>query len=138
MTQGDGTAAIFAGDPSVFTLSVHCAAQSFPEPGHTSDLDLALPAGTGDEAYMQVSSCRAFLGTRSVTQSSLIMKPLSLTSALAPEWVLAVIRLLVTRRCINQPQQQQNSNGVPKDNRNDWNSARSNQHGLVVSPKSET
>ncbi len=28
--QGDGTAAIFAGDPSVYTLSLHCGAQPFP------------------------------------------------------------------------------------------------------------
>ena len=53
MSQGDGTAAIFGAEPSVFTFSVHCAAQSFPEPLHASDLDIALPAGTGDEAYMQ-------------------------------------------------------------------------------------
>lgn len=28
--QGDGTAAIFAEDPSVYTLSLHCGAQPFP------------------------------------------------------------------------------------------------------------
>lgn len=50
--QGDGTAAIFAGDPSVFTCSVHCAAQSFPHTLHASDLDVALPAGTGDAEYL--------------------------------------------------------------------------------------
>lgn len=52
--QGDGTASIFAGDPSVFTFSVHCAAQGFPSLEHASDLDVALPAGTGDEEYMEV------------------------------------------------------------------------------------
>ncbi len=80
MAQGDGTAAIFAGDPSVFTLSVHCAAQSFPEPGNTSDLDVALPAGTGDEAYMQVPSCR-FRPRDMHTYVGLMMKPLSMISA---------------------------------------------------------
>lgn len=52
--QGDGTAAIFAGDPSVFTLSMHCIAQTFPHQLQQSDLDVALPAGTGDEQYMAV------------------------------------------------------------------------------------
>ncbi|KAL4428051.1 hypothetical protein ABPG75_002140 [Micractinium tetrahymenae] len=51
--QGDGTAAIFRGDPSVFTLSLHCAAQPFPHSLERSDLDVALPAGTTDEQYMQ-------------------------------------------------------------------------------------
>jgi acetoin utilization deacetylase AcuC-like enzyme len=51
---GDGTAAIFAEDASVFTFSMHCAAQSFPSPLQRSDLDIALPAGTGDEEYMKV------------------------------------------------------------------------------------
>ncbi|CAL8468568.1 g8108 [Coccomyxa elongata] len=52
--QGDGTAAIFWNDPSVFTLSVHCDAQSFPAPLHKSSEDVALPAGTSDREYMQV------------------------------------------------------------------------------------
>ncbi len=49
--QGDGTAAIFAGDPSVFTFSVHCGA-NFPYRKQTSDLDLALPAGVEDTEYL--------------------------------------------------------------------------------------
>ncbi|MEC8653552.1 MAG: histone deacetylase [Planctomycetota bacterium] len=49
--QGDGTAAIFAGDPDVFTLSVH-GDQNFPAEKARSDLDVALPTGTGDEAYL--------------------------------------------------------------------------------------
>jgi hypothetical protein len=52
--QGDGTAAIFEGDASVFTLSVHCAAQSFPAELQRSDRDVALPAGTTDAQYMKV------------------------------------------------------------------------------------
>jgi acetoin utilization deacetylase AcuC-like enzyme len=49
--QGDGTAAIFHDDPSVFTLSLHCKEQAFPEvfPG---DMDVGLPAGAGDAAYL--------------------------------------------------------------------------------------
>ena len=49
--QGDGTAAIFADDPSVFTFSIHGDA-NFPAEKATSDLDVALPSGTGDEAYL--------------------------------------------------------------------------------------
>lgn len=49
--QGDGTATIFADDPSVFTFSIHGDA-NFPAEKATSDLDVALPSGTGDEAYL--------------------------------------------------------------------------------------
>lgn len=51
--QGDGTAAIFRGDPSVFTLSLHCEAQPFPHRREASDMDVGLPAGTRDEQYME-------------------------------------------------------------------------------------
>lgn len=49
--QGDGTAAIFAGDPRVFTLSVH-GARNFPARKACSDLDVALPDETGDAVYL--------------------------------------------------------------------------------------
>ncbi|MCB9878024.1 MAG: histone deacetylase [Planctomycetes bacterium] len=49
--QGDGTAAVFADDPSVFTFSVHGDA-NFPAEKATSDLDIALPTGTGDDEYL--------------------------------------------------------------------------------------
>jgi acetoin utilization deacetylase AcuC-like enzyme len=49
--QGDGTAAIFAGDPLVFTFSMHCRT-NFPLHKQTSDLDLALEAGVEDAAYL--------------------------------------------------------------------------------------
>jgi acetoin utilization deacetylase AcuC-like enzyme len=49
--QGDGTAAIFAGDDSVFTFSIHGDA-NFPATKATSDLDIALPTGTGDAEYL--------------------------------------------------------------------------------------
>ncbi|TDP49270.1 acetoin utilization deacetylase AcuC-like enzyme [Zavarzinia compransoris] len=49
--QGDGTAAIFRGDSSVFTLSVHCGA-NFPVRKEAGDLDIDLPAGTGDADYL--------------------------------------------------------------------------------------
>jgi acetoin utilization deacetylase AcuC-like enzyme len=50
--QGDGTAAIFQGDPDVFTFSMHGAA-NFPFRKQQSRLDIALPDGTGDEPYLQ-------------------------------------------------------------------------------------
>lgn len=49
--QGNGTASILAGDESVFTLSVH-GERNFPFQKQASDLDVALPDGTGDEAYL--------------------------------------------------------------------------------------
>jgi acetoin utilization deacetylase AcuC-like enzyme len=49
--QGDGTAAIFRGDDSVFTLSVH-GANNFPFRKERSDLDLELVDGVGDDAFL--------------------------------------------------------------------------------------
>jgi acetoin utilization deacetylase AcuC-like enzyme len=49
--QGNGTAAIFRDDPSVFTFSMH-GDKNFPFRKETSDLDVALPDGTGDDAYL--------------------------------------------------------------------------------------
>jgi len=49
--QGDGTASIFAGDPSVFTISLH-GAKNFPFRKAASDLDVALPDGCGDVEYL--------------------------------------------------------------------------------------
>ncbi|MBV6657623.1 MAG: histone deacetylase [Devosiaceae bacterium] len=51
--QGDGTARIFAGDDSVMTLSVH-GAQNYPHTKADSDIDIGLPDGTGDEAYLEI------------------------------------------------------------------------------------
>ncbi|HZW19840.1 histone deacetylase [Noviherbaspirillum sp.] len=49
--QGNGTASILARDDSVFTLSLH-AENNFPFSKECSDLDVALPDGTGDDAYL--------------------------------------------------------------------------------------
>jgi acetoin utilization deacetylase AcuC-like enzyme len=49
--QGNGTAAIFCDDPSVFTLSVH-GAKNFPARKETSDLDVELPDGCTDADYL--------------------------------------------------------------------------------------
>lgn len=50
--QGDGTAQILAGDPSVFTLSLH-GASNFPFRKQQSCLDIGLPDGTGDNVYLE-------------------------------------------------------------------------------------
>ena len=50
--QGNGTASIFAADPSVFTLSMH-GAKNFPFRKEASDLDIELPDGCQDGAYLQ-------------------------------------------------------------------------------------
>jgi acetoin utilization deacetylase AcuC-like enzyme len=49
--QGNGTAAIFRGDPTVFTLSVH-SANNFPFQKEASDLDVELPDNTGDDGFL--------------------------------------------------------------------------------------
>jgi acetoin utilization deacetylase AcuC-like enzyme len=49
--QGNGTAAIFQGDPSIFTFSMH-GAQNYPFRKEVSDLDVALDDGTGDAEYL--------------------------------------------------------------------------------------
>lgn len=49
--QGNGTAAIFAGDPSVFTLSIH-QVNNYPYPKPPSSLDINLRDGVGDEEYL--------------------------------------------------------------------------------------
>ncbi len=51
--QGDGTAAIFQNEPEVFTFSLHCEA-NYPPSKETSDLDIGVPPGTGDDVYHSV------------------------------------------------------------------------------------
>lgn len=50
--QGNGTAAILEGDPTVFTFSIH-GEKNFPFHKERSDLDVALPDGADDEAYLE-------------------------------------------------------------------------------------
>ena len=50
--QGNGTAAIFRDDPTVFTLSMH-GAKNFPFRKESSDLDVDLPDGCGDDDYLR-------------------------------------------------------------------------------------
>ncbi len=49
--QGDGTASLTAGREDIFTLSLH-AEKNFPVRKARSSLDIALPDGTDDDAYM--------------------------------------------------------------------------------------
>jgi acetoin utilization deacetylase AcuC-like enzyme len=49
--QGDGTAQLLGPDPDAFTLSLH-GARNYPFERIPSDLDVDLPSGTGDEAYL--------------------------------------------------------------------------------------
>jgi acetoin utilization deacetylase AcuC-like enzyme len=50
--QGNGTATIFAEDPTVFTFSMH-GAKNYPLFKARSTLDVELPDATGDEEYLQ-------------------------------------------------------------------------------------
>jgi len=49
--QGDGTATIFEAEPRVFTCSLH-GARNFPARKQTSDLDVPLADGIGDDEYL--------------------------------------------------------------------------------------
>jgi acetoin utilization deacetylase AcuC-like enzyme len=49
--QGNGTAAIFRDDPTVFTLSLH-GEKNFPFRKEAGDLDVDLPDGCRDDAYL--------------------------------------------------------------------------------------
>ncbi len=49
--QGNGTAAIFAGDPDVFTYSIH-SERNYPARKEPSSLDVPLPDGCRDEEYL--------------------------------------------------------------------------------------
>ena len=49
--QGNGTAAILAGDDTIFTFSIH-GEKNFPFHKERGDLDIALADGIGDEEYL--------------------------------------------------------------------------------------
>lgn len=50
--QGDGTAEMLEGEPRAFTFSMH-AGNNYPLRKARSGLDIALPDGTGDDAYLE-------------------------------------------------------------------------------------
>lgn len=49
--QGDGTAELLGPDPDAYCLSVQCE-RNYPFTRIPSDLDVELPAGTGDDLYL--------------------------------------------------------------------------------------
>jgi acetoin utilization deacetylase AcuC-like enzyme len=51
--QGNGTASVFRGDPTVFTFSIH-GRRNFPFRKQRSDLDVELEDGAGDREYLPV------------------------------------------------------------------------------------
>lgn len=63
--QGNGTAAILAGRPGLYTLSLH-QADLYPALKAASTRDVALPAGTGDAKYLKIleEELAAFLAHR--------------------------------------------------------------------------
>eukprot|EP01136_Pigoraptor_vietnamica_P025113 Opistho-1_new@78768 len=72
--QGNGTAAIFRGDDSVFTFSMH-GARNFPFRKEAGDLDVELPDGCGDAEYLQAldeALARLWAGPRPPMYSALI------------------------------------------------------------------
>jgi acetoin utilization deacetylase AcuC-like enzyme len=50
--QGNGTAALFAGDPDVFTFSMH-SERNYPFEKEQSRLDVGLPDGCDDATYLE-------------------------------------------------------------------------------------
>jgi acetoin utilization deacetylase AcuC-like enzyme len=51
--QGNGTAAVFTGDPSVFTFSIH-QERNYPTPKAASDLDVGLEDGVEGAEYLSL------------------------------------------------------------------------------------
>jgi len=62
--QGDGTAAIVGGDPTIHTLSIH-GRNNFPFAKRASRQDVELDDGTGDVAYLAVLAIAIDLALRS-------------------------------------------------------------------------
>lgn len=61
--QGDGTATILQDEPSCMTISVHCGT-NFPFNKAKSDLDIPVPADTGDTAYLDAVDTALHLALR--------------------------------------------------------------------------
>ena len=55
--HGNGTAAVFAGDESVFTFSIH-QEYNYPAFKPPSDVDIGLEDGAGDESYLAALAAR--------------------------------------------------------------------------------
>ncbi len=68
--HGDGTALIFAEEPRVYTASLHCE-ENWPREKPPSDLDIGLPKGTGDAAYLEAAQ-RLVTATLEVSQPDIV------------------------------------------------------------------
>jgi acetoin utilization deacetylase AcuC-like enzyme len=64
--HGNGTAAIFANDPSVFTLSIH-QENNYPMPKPPSDEDIGLEDGTRDADYLDALHGGLFFALNKMT-----------------------------------------------------------------------
>lgn len=94
-----------AGDPSVFTFSMHCSEQSFPAVIQQSDWDIGLPAGTTDQEYLQVrngitnniTSCTGVTLVSSLitVREILCLSGKLLANGCSPLWDHAWIKLLL-------------------------------------------
>ncbi len=69
--QGNGTAAIFRDDPTVFTLSLH-GAGNYPFHKEASDLDVELPDGCGDADYLDALA-RALVAALAAAAADLVV-----------------------------------------------------------------
>ena len=59
--QGDGSATILAGEPSIFTVSVHCGT-NFPFNKAQSDLDIEVEADADDAAFLEAVDAALYAG----------------------------------------------------------------------------
>jgi acetoin utilization deacetylase AcuC-like enzyme len=64
--HGNGTAAIFGNDASVFTLSIH-QENNYPMPKPPSDLDIGLEDGTRDDEYLDALEKGILLALKEMT-----------------------------------------------------------------------
>ena len=69
--QGNGSAAIFASEPRVTTFSQHCAGNLYSA-REVSDMDVELPAGSGDDEYLDALRAHvpALVRRKGMTNSS--------------------------------------------------------------------
>ena len=70
--QGDGTAELLGPDPDAYTLSVQCE-RNYPFTRIPSDLDVELPAGTGDDGYLTALSDALAVAARAFGTPDLVL-----------------------------------------------------------------
>jgi hypothetical protein len=96
LLQGDGTAAMCANSPGIFTLSVH-AASNFPARKQQSSLDVPLPDGLQDEQYLAaVAEVSVRLGAESRTST----RHVTLRSHMAGCMVMDRLQHWLRRHCL--------------------------------------